>query len=224
MSFYKRTPTISRSSFKSKADRNGSQNRVKNCPNSRVNQDLKIYFWDRLRENFLSWLGDRMLVCKEGFFFFYFYIYFYFYFSFYIVSFFWFYFYQSVNEKLIWQSPNLDFRNSLLALKEDNKVKRAEEEEDACGKGRMITKYFFTKRPFLEIQDAQSWFLVPGPIETNVKKCVLLKNVSFPSNWTFTNKTHLLTLVSIDPRTMNQLCASWISKIWFLFDFVTELY
>ena len=81
ISFYKRTPTISWSSFKSKADRNGSQNRVKNCPNSRLNQDLKFYFWDRLRENFLSWPGDSLLVCKEGFFFFYCYIYFYFYFN-----------------------------------------------------------------------------------------------------------------------------------------------
>ena len=74
MSFYKRTPTICWSSFKSKADRNGPQNRVKNCPNSRLNQDLKIYFWSRSRENFLSWLGDSLLVWKEGIFFFYFYL------------------------------------------------------------------------------------------------------------------------------------------------------
>ena len=41
---------------------------------------------------------------------------------------------------------------------------------------------------------------------------------------TYLGKTHFLTLVSIGPRTKNQLCASWISKISLSFDFVTELY
>ena len=68
------------------------------------------------------------------------------------------------------------------------------------------------KSEILEIQDVQSWFLVLGPIETNVRKCILFKNVQFEGKETFLSKTHFLTIVAIGPGTKNQLCASWISK------------
>ena len=42
----------------------------------------------------------------------------------------------------------------------------------------------FTKTPFLEIHVAQSWFLVLGPIETDVRKRISPKYVPFPLNWT----------------------------------------
>ena len=44
----------------------------------------------------------------------------------------------------------------------------------------LVSIRLFQETPFLEIQDAQSGFLVHGSIETDVRKCVFLKYVSFP--------------------------------------------
>ena len=42
----------------------------------------------------------------------------------------------------------------------------------------------FHKNQILDIHIAQTWFLVLGSIETNVRKWVFPKYVSFPTNWT----------------------------------------
>ena len=52
-----------------------------------------------------------------------------------------------------------------------------DEDSTLQGSNKGCTLDCFTK--IQEIQDAQSWFLVLGPIETNVRKCVLLKYVFF---------------------------------------------
>ena len=47
-----------------------------------------------------------------------------------------------------------------------------------------VYKSVSQKTHFLEIQNAQSGYLIHGSIETNVRKSVFPKYVSCPSNWT----------------------------------------
>ena len=71
----------------------------------------------------------------------------------------------------------------------------------------------FTKTPFLEIHIAQSWFLVldiPIIITMGVGGPVQREEDIFKKN-KFSDIS-----VSIGPTTKNQVCAIWISKIWFM--------